>query len=74
VNIGEATDVVNVLRVLQGLRKYDGKPYTPDEVVEACESLAARASKPLLSTISVSRSAIVQTLDHLAELDDEVPA
>ena len=74
-NISEATDTVNLLRVLQGLRRMDGEPYHPDAVVAACEALAVRAGKALNVTIPVSRAAVVQTLDHLAELDGEgVPA
>jgi hypothetical protein len=71
VNITESAHTVTLLRVIQGLRKYDGTPYHPDEVVDACDALALRAGKALLSTVNVSRSAIVQTLDHLAELDDD---
>lgn len=37
----------------------------------AADRLAARASKPLLLTVTVSRSALVQTLDHLADLDGD---
>lgn len=70
-NITESTAAVTLLRILQGLRKFDGTPYTPDEVLEAADLLAARAGKALLGTVPVSRSAIVQTLDHLADLDDD---
>lgn len=70
-NIGEAQDVDVLLRVLQGLRRPDGKPIPVDDVVASAERLAQRAGKPLLLTLPVSRPAIVQTLDHLAELDDE---
>lgn len=70
----ETHATVTLLRVMQGLRHPNGeRPYTVDEVTAAADRLAARASKPLLLTITVSRSALVQTLDHLAELDDDTP-
>lgn len=68
-NISESVDTVILLRVLQGLGKGDDRPYTADEVVDAADSLAERASKTLKAKVPVSRSAIVQTLDQLAELD-----
>ena len=70
-NVQESNDTVTLLRVLQGLHKPAGGPYTPDEVVAASQRLGERAGKALLLTVPVSRSAVVQTLDHLAELDDE---
>lgn len=72
INLDQANAAVVVTRVLQGLHKPHGRgPYSPDDVLAACETLAAAASKRLLLTIPVSRPAVVQTLDHLAELDDE---
>lgn len=69
--IGEANDIARLLRVLQGLRRHDDTPDPVDDVVASAERLAQRAGKALLLTLPVSWPAVVQTLDHLAELDGE---
>lgn len=66
-NISESVDTVILLRVLQGLGKADGRPYSPDEVITAAEALAERATKTLKAKVVISQSAIGQTLEHLAD-------
>lgn len=67
----EANAVVVLTRTLQGLHNIaHQRPYTPAEVTAACEVLARPASQRLLLSVPVNPTAITQTLDHLADIDD----
>ena len=42
-----------------------------EQALEVAQRKRGAAGKPLLLTVTVSRSALVQTLDHLADLDGD---